>query len=161
MTAPHCTAAADSLAGAIGLGLLVLYSLLVIIILINLIIAVVSAGYEDVKESEELHYLRNKAAFVDEVEGRMAAGHTQQDEKPYLHVLTLHQQPTALGGASPEQQLEQQRKEAAESLEAMHRRMDRLQQEMAQGQRQVLEALSALAQQRAAGGQGAGGELVG
>ncbi len=102
----------DSWGGVISLALLVLWSLLLIIVLVNFLIAVVTNTFQAIKDREELQHLRNTAAVIDEIEGRTGGRQgPQQDgtgDRPFLHVLMPAQQADLQrgegGAAQPEAQ---------------------------------------------------------
>ncbi len=128
-------AAADSWGGGISLALLMLWSILVIIVLVNFLIAVVTNTFQTIKDREELQHLRNQAAVIDEIEGRMAGRQGQQqavrDDRPFLHVLT------------PRQEVEQQRGEGG-AAHPEAQRIEQLQRDvrgLVQGQQQLEEQL--------------------
>jgi hypothetical protein len=75
----------------LALLLLVVYSVLVLIVLVNLLIAIVSDTFKEIKRSEELQMLKYQALMIGEVEAGLTEGQKEWlnlvNNKPFMHVL--------------------------------------------------------------------------
>jgi hypothetical protein len=79
----------------LALILLVVYCVLILIVLVNMLIAIVSETYTDVKQTESLQMLRNKASVIDEIESILPEACRRELNgqllQPYVHVLVPQQ----------------------------------------------------------------------
>ena len=86
---------ADVVVARLALILLAVYGVLILIVLVSLLIAVVSQTYTDVKASESLQMLRNKASVIDEIESILPEACRRELNgqllQPYVHVLVPQQ----------------------------------------------------------------------
>ncbi len=135
----------DSWGAGISLALLMLWSILVIIVLVNFLIAVVNSTYDFIKEREELLRLNNAATVVDEIEGRMAGCQGQQDggdDGPFLHVLLSRQQGEQLHNDGGTTQPEVQPiKELRDEIRGLVQGQLHLEQQLEQGQQHLAKQL--------------------